>query len=160
MAKGEELLRGVAGSKGEIVATVRIVDGDKTKMVDILPGEVMVGDRTTPAHINFMKKAAAFIMNKGGSTSHTGIVAREMGKPAVLGTVNATTTLYDGQKVIVDGNEGVVWEYVPEKGEVSAPKPAPKPVSGPLLSDKLADTAAKRGFSLPPGFLEKMRKRE
>lgn len=153
MAKGKEILRGVGASKGEVVATCRVVNGDETKKEKLLKGEIMVSDRTTPDDIIYMKKAAAFVTNTGGKLSHTAIVAREMGVPAVTGTVEGTTVLKTGQKVVIDGLEGVVYEYI-EGGEEKK-KPAPG-----SLSEKMAQIAAKKGVKLSPEFLEKMKRRD
>jgi len=55
-----------------------------------------------------MARAAAFVTNEGGITSHASIVAREMGKPCIIGTKNATQILKDGDLVEVDANNGVI----------------------------------------------------
>jgi len=52
--------------------------------------------------------AAAVITEVGGILSHSAIMAREYGIPAVLGVANATTLLVDGQAVEVDGSAGLV----------------------------------------------------
>jgi pyruvate,water dikinase len=52
--------------------------------------------------------AAAVVVDAGGSLSHTAIVAREYGRPAVMGTRDATRRLRDGQRVLVDGSAGRV----------------------------------------------------
>lgn len=54
------------------------------------------------------KKTKAFITDTGGATSHAAIVARQLGIPAVVGTVNITQILKDGDIVIVDGFMGTV----------------------------------------------------
>ena len=154
MGKGKEILRGVGASKGEVVGIVRVVNGDEEKKMKLVKGEIMVSDRTTPDDIMYMKKASAFITNTGGKLSHTGIVAREMGIPAVTGTVEGTSVLKDGQKVVIDGGKGIVYEYVPNEGVEE------KPISGPSLADKMAAMAAKKGVSLSPEFMEKMKRRE
>ena len=43
-------------------------------------------------------------------TCHAAIVSRELGIPCVVGTVEATTTLHDGDVVTVDAGSGVVTE--------------------------------------------------
>lgn len=53
-----------------------------------------------------MKKAAAIITNRGGRTSHAAIVARELGIPAIVGTMEATRLLTTGQPVTVCCAEG------------------------------------------------------
>jgi pyruvate,water dikinase len=40
--------------------------------------------------------------------SHPAIIAREFGIPAVVGTGRGTTTFHDGERVVVDGDNGVV----------------------------------------------------
>jgi phosphohistidine swiveling domain-containing protein len=55
-----------------------------------------------------MEKAGAFITNEGGITSHASIVAREMNKPCIIGTKNATQILKDGDFVEVDADNGIV----------------------------------------------------
>jgi pyruvate,water dikinase len=55
-----------------------------------------------------MKKAAAFITDQGGVTSHAAIVAREMNVPCVIATKIATKVLHDGDLVEVDADKGIV----------------------------------------------------
>ncbi len=59
-----------------------------------------------------MKKAAAIITDRGGRTSHAAIVSRELGVPAIVGTVDGTQRLDDEQTVTVscaEGEEGRVY---------------------------------------------------
>lgn len=156
MAKKEPILRGVAAAKGKVVATVRVVDSDVTKMAKVAPGEVLVGERFEPKHNEYLKKAAALITDTGGKLSHGGVAGKMFGIPAVTGTVDATKQLKDGQKVIVNGNEGTVYEYVP--GEEVEEKP--KPAAGPSLAERMAAVAAAKGIELPPGFTEKQKEKE
>ncbi len=53
-------------------------------------------------------KVLAFVTNIGGRTSHTTIVARAMGIPAVVGLQSITADISGGDMVIVDGNRGLV----------------------------------------------------
>jgi len=55
-----------------------------------------------------MERAAAFVTDEGGILCHAAIVAREMSKPCVTATKNATKVLKDGDLVEVDANNGVV----------------------------------------------------
>jgi pyruvate,water dikinase len=72
------------------------------------PGEVLVCRATTPAWTPLFGVAGAVVTNAGGALSHTAIVAREFGIPAVLGTQNGTSFIPDGATVTVDGTAGVV----------------------------------------------------
>jgi len=75
-------------------------------------GDVLVADITDPDWEPIMKKASAVITNRGGRTCHAAIVAREIGVPAIVGTVNATELLHDGDEVTAscaDGESGRVY---------------------------------------------------
>jgi len=49
-----------------------------------------------------------FVTEAGGKTGHTGIFARALGIPAVVGCQDATLSVSDGTPVIVDGDQGTV----------------------------------------------------
>ena len=55
-----------------------------------------------------MKKASAIITNRGGRTCHASIVARELGIPAIVGTLNATEILKEDTEATVSCCEGDV----------------------------------------------------
>ena len=71
----------------------------------------------------------------------------------MLGSVHATEILKDGQKVVVDGDKGIVYEYVPGMEVEGLKKPAP--AGGLSLKEKMAAMAAKKGMTLPSGFTDK-----
>jgi phosphoenolpyruvate-protein kinase (PTS system EI component) len=52
--------------------------------------------------------ASAVVTDIGGPLSHSSIVAREYGIPAVLATGSATRRIQDGQMITVDGDAGTV----------------------------------------------------
>jgi pyruvate,water dikinase len=72
------------------------------------PGDVIVAVVTTPAWTPLFARAAAVVTDIGGPLSHSSIVAREYGIPAVLGTGAATRRIRDGQMISVVGNAGTV----------------------------------------------------
>jgi pyruvate,water dikinase len=98
---------GQTGCIGKAAGEVKIVirPADMQKMND---GDILVSIATDPDIVPAMKKAAAFVTEQGGVTSHAAIVAREMGKPCVIGTKIATRVLKDGDYVEVDATKGVV----------------------------------------------------
>jgi pyruvate,water dikinase len=71
-------------------------------------GDVLVADITDPDWEPIMKKASAVITNRGGRTCHAAIVAREIGVPAIVGTINATELLHEGDDVTASCAEGEV----------------------------------------------------
>lgn len=86
-------------------------------------GEVLVTEMTDPDWEPLMKKASAIVTDKGGRTCHAAIVAREMGKPAIVGAGNASELLEDGAEITVscaEGEVGVVYKgMIPFKEEVT-----------------------------------------
>ena len=66
---------------------------------DMLPSQTAALDRT---HVK------GFATDVGGRTSHTAIVARAMGIPAVVGLGNITAEINSGDLIIIDGHHGVV----------------------------------------------------
>ncbi|WP_165404405.1 phosphoenolpyruvate--protein phosphotransferase [Pigmentiphaga kullae] len=71
---------------------------------------IVVAHDISPADMLKLRGArfAAFTTDLGGATSHTAIVARSMGVPAVVALGAARTLLRDGDMVIVDGEAGVL----------------------------------------------------
>lgn len=92
---------------GKVRGIVQIVRRESDiKKVEV--GNIMVCQMTLPTYISAMKKAAAFVTDEGGITCHAAIVAREMKKPCIIGTKNATKILKDGDLVEVDADKGIV----------------------------------------------------
>ena len=72
------------------------------------PGTILVCPTTTPAWTQLFPQAIALVTDIGGILAHGSIVAREYGIPAVLGVVDATERIRDGQTLTVDGDKGLV----------------------------------------------------
>lgn len=79
-----------------------------TELDKVKKGDILVAQMTFPSFISAMQKAAAFVTDEGGITCHAAIIAREMKKPCVVGTRNATRVLKDGDTVEVDADKGIV----------------------------------------------------
>lgn len=106
-APDSEILKGFAGATGRIEGIVRVLtnpeEGENFK-----PGEILVASTTNVGWTPLFPRAAAIITDIGAPLSHAAIVARELGIPAVVGCGNATTRLKTGDRVLVDGGQGVV----------------------------------------------------
>lgn len=87
------------------VGPVRIVL-DPAEMHEVQPGDVLVADMTDPNWEPVMKRASALVTNRGGRTCHAAIIARELGIPAIVGSVDATDLLREGETVTVSCAEG------------------------------------------------------
>ncbi|GAA5150510.1 PEP/pyruvate-binding domain-containing protein [Pseudonocardia eucalypti] len=102
-----DVITGVGASAGEVTAPARVLGGPE-EFGQMRPGEVLVARMTTPAWTSLFAMASAVVTDVGGPLSHSSIVAREYGIPAVLGTGVATQRLASGQRIHVDGDAGKV----------------------------------------------------
>ncbi len=86
---------------------VRIVNTPKD-MKKFRKGEILVTPMTNPQFLPVMEKAKAIITDDGGMLCHAAIVAREMKKPCIVGTLNATKALKDNDMISVNAKTGVI----------------------------------------------------
>jgi len=103
---GKEV-KGTPAFKGIVRGHVKIVT-HPNDLQKVNSGDVLVAQMTLPSFISAMQKASAFVTDEGSITCHAAIVAREMKKPCIIGTKNATKLLKDGDLVEVDANIGIV----------------------------------------------------
>lgn len=85
--------------------------GEQREELENLTKEVVViAHDLSPSQIASLDttKVKGFVTDLGGRTSHSAIVARALGVPAVVGLGTATVDVFGGDLVILDGNRGVV----------------------------------------------------
>ncbi len=86
-------LAGKGGSEFEVTETNTVIVAN-----DLTPSDTAQLDRS---------KVIGFLTNVGGRTSHSAIMARTLEIPAIVGIGDITTSVKNGDMVIVDGIEGV-----------------------------------------------------
>jgi pyruvate,water dikinase len=101
------VIKGLGASAGKVTATARLLFSSED-FGRMKQGDVLVAVTTTPAWTPLFTLASAVVTDIGGPLSHSSIVAREYGIPAVLATGIATRRIQDGQTVTVDGSAGTV----------------------------------------------------
>ncbi|TQN31632.1 PEP-utilizing family enzyme [Haloactinospora alba] len=97
---GEGVSAGVARGPAKVLGHV----GEKP----VLPGEVLVARATDPGWTPLFVNAAGVVLETGGSFQHGALVAREYGRPCVVGVEDADQRVLDGQMVEIDGVSGTV----------------------------------------------------
>jgi len=102
-----DVIKGLPGSPGVAEGPARIIR-KVGELNQLRQGEVMVSPVTSPMWSPAFGVAKGVITDIGGMMSHTAIVCREYGIPAVIGTGVATDAIKTGDLVKVDGNEGTV----------------------------------------------------
>jgi phosphotransferase system enzyme I (PtsI) len=75
-----------------------------------LSGKVILAQDLTPADTILMRHQgiAAFVTEFGGPMSHTAILARSLGIPAIVGVHNASRCFRHGETLVIDGEQGTV----------------------------------------------------
>ncbi|MGD2147509.1 MAG: PEP/pyruvate-binding domain-containing protein [Anaerolineae bacterium] len=109
-------LEGTPTSRGYYSGPVRIVRGIKD-FPNLQAGDVLVVPYSDVGLTPLFARAGAVVAESGGMLSHSSIVAREYGIPAVVSVRDACRILRDGQIAAVDGYTGAI--SVIEKPEVN-----------------------------------------
>ena len=99
----ERILKVLAGAPALAPAPVAVgCDPDAGMIVvahDIAPADMLQFRGQT---------FAGFVTDTGGRTSHTAIVARSLDIPAAVGVHNASTLIRQDDRIIIDGDNGIV----------------------------------------------------
>lgn len=116
---GELFTRGLGASPGVAVGRVATTADSAARLASQGP-VILLRPETSPLDMHGLAAAAGVVTARGGPTSHAAVVARSMGKPAVVGAASLTVdaaggcvraggrTLAEGTLVAVDGTGGEV----------------------------------------------------
>ena len=101
----EHRLRGRGASAGRVTGAVRVLrrPGDVSTVV---AGDVVVIDSGGPEWSPALRRAVAVVVDRGGITCRTAVLARELGVPCVVAAEKAASGLRDGDVLTVDGLTG------------------------------------------------------
>jgi pyruvate,orthophosphate dikinase len=119
----EPLAQGLPVSPGAAVGQV-VFDADTAQRAGVEDGRavVLVRPDTKPDDVHGMLAAKGILTSRGGRTSHAALVARQFGKPAIVGVTDmeidlvarefrvGDTVIHEGDWVSLDGNRGLVYE--------------------------------------------------
>jgi len=102
----EKVIKGLGCCSGVVEKPVQVVlTPDKNLKLN---QEIMVAKQTDPGWGILFPSIGGLIVEKGSMLSHSAIVAREMGIPAVIGVKNATKIFKNGDRVRLDGTKGTI----------------------------------------------------
>ncbi len=109
----DEYLRERASDVNDISKRVlrHLMDESKLHDLDSLQDDlILVAHDLSPSDAVSMynKKIKGFLTDIGGRTSHTAIIAKSLGVPAVVGLKDATLRINNQDHVIIDGQKGLV----------------------------------------------------
>jgi pyruvate,water dikinase len=102
-----EAMRGTSACGGASEGAARVIE-DVSGIGAFRAGEILVTRQTDPgwAAVFFLTKG--LVIERGGMLSHGAIIAREYGIPAVVGVNDAMRRIRSGERIRVDGDNGVV----------------------------------------------------
>jgi len=103
---GPNQLKGIPCCPGIVEGVVKVILDPKDNME--LNGEILVTYRTDPGWIPLYPSASALIVERGGLLSHSAIVAREMGLPAIVSVKGLIKKLKTGMKIRMNGETGLI----------------------------------------------------
>jgi pyruvate,water dikinase len=99
---------GVSGAPGVVEGAARVLFS-ATDLDQVQAGDILVCPCTSASWSFVFPLLKGLVVNMGGSMSHPAIVSREYGIPCVLNTFVATEKIRTGDRIKVDGTEGVVY---------------------------------------------------
>ncbi len=94
-----------------IDAVLRVLDnGEVVTPAENWKGQIVIADDLTPADTVLMQHngAAGFVTETGGQLSHTAILARSLGIPAMVGVHNIRQYVKSGETLTLDGKRGLL----------------------------------------------------
>lgn len=121
-AMDDEYMRGRAADVKDITERLLgILSGNTGSGVDVDEPVIMVAEDLAPSETVQMDKSKilSFVTQKGSVNSHTAILARTMGIPALIGSDIVIDESLNGKLGIVDGTNGVVY-IEPDEATLSA----------------------------------------
>jgi phosphoenolpyruvate synthase/pyruvate phosphate dikinase len=107
--EGQEYLVGIGGSSGVAQGYARVLLDPAEAPVTLARSDILVVPFTDVGWTPLFPGIGGIVAETGGQLSHTSIVAREYGLPAVVSVRKATHLIRDGQAVTVDGDRGRVY---------------------------------------------------
>lgn len=140
-AGDKPIAKGLDASPGASSGVV-VFDTDEAARVGATQKIILVRPETTPEDIKGLIAAQGVLTMRGGMTSHAAVVARGMGKPAVVGcgeieinegrtkfTTKSGVSIAKGDTITIDGTTGSIY-----KGEVRMVEPEPSKELNRLLA--------------------------
>jgi rifampicin phosphotransferase len=99
-------LIGLPVSAGTIEGRARVILD--MAQADLEAGDILVTAYTDPSWTPLFVAITGLVTEVGGLMTHGAVIAREYGLPAVVGVVDATRLIRDGQRIRVHGTDGYV----------------------------------------------------
>ncbi len=103
-----EFLQGLPASKGKVSGTAWVMTPADKLPAEIPANSILVTTSFSPEWLPALRQVQGVITEQGGLTSHSAILARELGIPAAVGVAAATQHLHSGEWILLDGDRGEI----------------------------------------------------
>jgi len=110
-------LKGLGCCPGIVQGRARVILDPR--QMEIEDGEILVASRTDPGWIMLFPAAAGLLVEYGSLLSHSAIVAREMGIPAIVSIPGLTNQVKTGDWLEMDGRSGIIRHLAKPSGKTS-----------------------------------------
>lgn len=102
-------VHGTPVCEGTITGIARVVK-TFSETSNIKSGDILITHSTDVAWSPFFPILGGVVTELGGLISHGAVVAREYGLPCIVGATNATDILKDGDEIMMDATNGVIYK--------------------------------------------------
>lgn len=102
----EEVIRGIGCYPGVVAGNVKLVFSPDDGLD--LNGDILCAVRTDPGWTPLFPSCSGIIVERGSTLSHSAVVARELGIPAIVGVKNVTKQLQNNEPIQMDGSSGTI----------------------------------------------------
>ncbi len=108
-AKLANVLRGTGCYAGAVTERLKVIMDPTDELR--LDGQILTTLRTDPGWAPLFPTAGGVLVERGSTLSHSAVVARELGIPAVVGVPDLLAIVRDGERVTLDGAAGTVTRH-------------------------------------------------
>jgi len=109
-------LTGIVGCSGHVQGRARIIFDPAEAPTDLTQEDILVVPFSDTSWTPLFSGIGGLIAETGGLLSHTAIIAREYGLPAMVSVKRVTRLIREGQSITLDANQGRVY-LTPQKGD-------------------------------------------
>jgi len=99
-------LHGIGCYPGVVESEVKVILSPRDELS--VNGLILTTMRTDPGWAPLFPTCSGLLIERGSTLSHSAVIARELGIPAVVGVADLLQTVVDGERVRLDGEKGQV----------------------------------------------------
>ncbi|ORE52208.1 pyruvate kinase [Enterococcus faecalis] len=106
---GSKLVQGQGVGEEAIIAKAVVAGTAEEAVAKATEGAILVTKTTDKEYMPAIEKASALVVEEGGLTSHTAVVAIAQNIPVIVGAADATSLINNDEVITVDPRRGIVY---------------------------------------------------